>query len=1025
MVRWEQHAGVYCAIVDGSLAEVGDKFSDEELKPFLPLLASHLSHPSPSASKHFLSKICSLIVKSGLMPYLTMDYQCLENMLRLANSNGTDGFNNYGPTQKLTTVCHALQEDESSNSEEWLLASLCEENIEELGWMLSFVFLNIPNIISIEDLVTKLLSIKDGSELLTQVVANVSELFLPMVSYLLEIAPSDQTVSAARQTTITNLVALNPPLSHSILDRMAELRKECMFATRVVCEQLDDEAVCYFLRTYLLDKKGQVSALIGKSATKHTVSVVLRRLLKMVSVAVEKQSTEPMTDVLLSIIYLCQRCSMKLPPSDLTLITSFICRRDVAYDGHLSTALAALIATPTLTFSGSVPVALSYQVERHISEWLEWIRKKTENDYCSAFAKDLLNVGLGIVGGQSDVICGYFAEILKLPKVSINQRQMEQWKTLFVDSCLSEADLTARCANLPITPSLSSSSECANLPITPSLSSSSGNRLTIHVMAELMSANAFTKYSVDISAWMQAQIIELSLPMHPQIIELTLCFALEAAQKKVIGLSQQFVESVFSGDLLDDSKLATRVLVLLYLLYYKRKVDAIKEQGIYQNDVYMRLPIRYLLSVVEIRYDDFAKARCHLIRLVTELFPHMLPTVESITIAKSRRVGVRVKYDELGESLCSPNSTVAMAAVQCLDSASLTDQIRLIPNLARAFLFSLESVPQPYIKIIVGVWNRLENVVPRMLFEHCTLSWSSVTPTQCYQHPCLLFRCDRFPKIFIINHIVEVRSCNMCYRRIFLSPLHFGCFLKMVSFYDQACRSQLMLQMQNASSLNDEERMSRDVLAHAFDHSQTSILVQVLIEVSDARRMKDAPNDSSAIARRCAIRKLACEFIHQMFIQDKNLMKLVLFQTWPIDMIRPLVENIPSMFVATDFIQEMLALPDLKRRIFAVCLMAEYRLPESAASLNLVIDVLNTLLKYSQMPGNHALFTAITPSLGHIIPVYPSLAPLVSTLLLRIASTTRSQLAMNCLDAYPRSSQERKLTNTIERVLTSRVFVAD
>ncbi|VDM55905.1 unnamed protein product [Angiostrongylus costaricensis] len=146
-------------------------------------------------------------------------------------------------------------------------------------------------------------------------------------------------------------------------------------------------------------------------------------------------------------------------------------------------------------------------------------------------------------------------------------------------------------------------------------------------------------------------------------------------------------------------------------------------------------------------------------------------------------------------------------------------------------------------------------------------------------------------------------------------------------------------------------------------------------------------------------------------------------------MIRPLVENVPSMFVATDFIQEMLALPDMKRRIFAVCLMAEvgrkYRLPESAVSLNLVIDVLNTLLKYTQMPGNHALFTAITPSLGHIIPVYPSLAPLVSTLLLRISSIARSQLAMNCLDARPRGSQERKLANNIERILSSRVFITE
>ncbi|PIO60356.1 hypothetical protein TELCIR_18149 [Teladorsagia circumcincta] len=146
-------------------------------------------------------------------------------------------------------------------------------------------------------------------------------------------------------------------------------------------------------------------------------------------------------------------------------------------------------------------------------------------------------------------------------------------------------------------------------------------------------------------------------------------------------------------------------------------------------------------------------------------------------------------------------------------------------------------------------------------------------------------------------------------------------------------------------------------------------------------------------------------------------------------MIRPLVENIPSMFVATEYIQEMLALPNMKRRIFAVCLMAEvgrkYRLPESAASLNMVIDTLNSLLKFTQMPGNHALFTAITPSLGHIVPVFPQLAPLVSALMLRISSVTRAQLAMNCLDARPQGSRERRLANAVERVLSSRVFITD
>ncbi|VDN34798.1 unnamed protein product [Cylicostephanus goldi] len=169
-IKWEDHARVYCSIVDGSLMEVGDAFTDEELIPFLPLLTTCLTHPSMSTSNAFLSKICSLATENGLMAYLTLDYRCVENdIVFLSKAQGSDGFASLGPAQKITMLCRALQKDSSTNQEEWLLACLCEENVEELGWLLSLILLNMPNIISIEDLVSKLLLFKDGPDILTQV----------------------------------------------------------------------------------------------------------------------------------------------------------------------------------------------------------------------------------------------------------------------------------------------------------------------------------------------------------------------------------------------------------------------------------------------------------------------------------------------------------------------------------------------------------------------------------------------------------------------------------------------------------------------------------------------------------------------------------------------------------------------------------------------------------------------------------------------------------------------------------------
>ncbi|CAJ0592748.1 unnamed protein product [Cylicocyclus nassatus] len=98
----------------------------------------------------------------------------------------------------------------------------------------------------------------------------------------------------------------------------------------------------------------------------------------------------------------------------------------------------------------------------------------------------------------------------------------------------------------------------------------------------------------------------------------------------------------------------------------------------YSNSIYTRLPIRHLLSVMETRYDSFSKISCHLIRLTTDLFPHMLSTVTSLKIAKSRFMGVPIteSVQEFENDLCSKGIAVCMKAAQKLHNAPLTDQLK-------------------------------------------------------------------------------------------------------------------------------------------------------------------------------------------------------------------------------------------------------------------------------------------------------------------------------------------------------------
>uniref|UniRef100_A0A1I7X3Z5 Non-specific serine/threonine protein kinase n=1 Tax=Heterorhabditis bacteriophora TaxID=37862 RepID=A0A1I7X3Z5_HETBA len=525
-----------------------------------------------------------------------------------------------------------------------------------------------------------------------------------------------------------------------------------------------------------------------------------------------------------------------------------------------------------------------------------------------------------------------------------------------------------------------------------------------------MLTGAFTKHNVDIREWIEKQLMESVLPLHPQLADLVQKYAVDSARSEKEGLSRTFVEV--------------------------RK----NPMKIYPSEIFTRLPIRYLLSVVEIRCNDFQTARSYLVRLSTELFPYMMPTMDSLNIARSRTLGIAIKdtVGEMNDLLMSADPSVAMKAIQKLSTAPLSDQVRLLSCVGVAFLSSLNpSTLRPFIESVTSVWSKLESVVPRMLYENSAMLWldssskCDITVSDIYDYPSLLFRCDK---------------------RIFSSVAHFECFVRLVSFFEKASRTQLIRQIHcstGQSSLAEAERMDREVLAHAFDHTQGSLIVQMLVEISDEKRMMDDPHDPCMLSTRLAIRKVACEFIHQLFIQDKNLMKLVLFQvtliftskgnfclliiyfylnmkdklTLPTHMVRPLVDNVPSMFVAMDYMQEMLSLPDLNRRIFGVILMVEvarkYRITASCVTIELVLDVLHTLMKYTEVSSSLRLFLSVVPTLTQLVTIFPQLSSDVTSMLQRVSTMAKARLALSTIVCRSKSCPERRLIDMIQQCLNA------
>ena len=62
-----------------------------------------------------------------------------------------------------------------------------------------------------------------------------------------------------------------------------------------------------------------------------------------------------------------------------------------------------------------------------------------------------------------------------------------------------------------------------------------------------------------------------------------------------------------------------------------------------------------------------------------------------------------------------------------------------------------------------------------------------------------------------------------------------------------------------------------------------------------------------------------CSYIHQVFISDPNLAKLVHFQGYSKELLSMMVSGVPSMHICLDFVMELLSQPQIEKQVLCVC----------------------------------------------------------------------------------------------------------
>ncbi|GMT08896.1 hypothetical protein PFISCL1PPCAC_193, partial [Pristionchus fissidentatus] len=1011
MTTLEPLADVFAALQEGSFLERLSEFSDDQLRPFLPSLyiSTFMTADDPSRRNELvLSRIIAFEDANRLQILGSVPFTQMEQTLHAAslyNPLINDSlFRNGQEQDKVYQVAMRLidrENEEDLNGE--VIPFISEDLTDEAALIFSFVVLLCPTLCTARKLAFLAVAYNNAPIVIAKTIANNPEMLYPVLQELCDVKLAktvDESPRGRQRALIFSLLlSLCPAVSESIIGSLLDAKSDCPLALRLAVELLDDDSLIALIPPEIINRSRPLAQLLHRSSARMLIHALYKRLAGM-ALAFLTEGT-PIADSETFIIVVCtlySSSSYKPAPEDAELLVSYLIASSshFAHDCHLIVAVAVVMAIPNVNMNNAF-------TER-IVKWLASLRElcATSGTARYTLSHTLLFICTCLTTRKTDQLVPFLANIIKM-KASVPPRQLPVLQSLVVDAGFTEKELALACTRLPVTARLSADSADVSIPA--------------YCVNELLQANVFQRNGVDITGWMERQLAECCTPLHSLVPGLLDRMAILSVADSVRTLSNKFIEDSFAGPLTCRDSFTRRILCAFFLLSYRlhydtaRATDRVTQRVLlYPDAMYTAIPLRYLLGVVEYLDSSYSSIRGWLTRLAAEIFPYMQPSTESVEIVRcslsERERERRLDESELERQLRGSNP---LMAVKRLEAAGLSEQFRLLPLIARCTLLSLQSGSTlEYVNATTRLWMKMESVVPRSLIEISAREWlgaggcKEIVPVEMlYEMPPLLFRVDR---------------------KMFSSSAHLECFLRALSFFVQAGRTLMGKALTACPEREDFSKVDRDVVSSTNDHAQSATIVHLLIEIIDPLRFKERQADLCSV-RLDELTRLACEEIHQLFIADRQLLKLVLWQMLPLHLLPTLVNSIPSLHIALEYVSEMLASPDLQRRLFAVALTAQishkYRIVQSAKTMELVIDVLNTMLRVCPTAVHLRLLQGVLQWLQQTVEVFPQLAGDIGQILLASSAIAKCRLALNPVVISTSTPSEIRLIQSIDESIVA------
>ncbi|XP_064461086.1 integrator complex subunit 2-like [Ornithodoros turicata] len=930
--------------------------------------------------------------------------------------------------------------------------------LDEVSDVMCIAHAELPGILHIQDIAETLIHLKNGPFLLCRLIANAPDSFSEVCLSLIsngEKQDEDTSWGCIRMQALHLLCQMNPHQALVIRAKAVEMCRMPGLSVLLTLSHCNGDAsdiggpssgdLVAFVSGILLGSDDKVRTWFaqyvrncqkkGESGKDTTLQALrdelLQRLQRLLNFSSKEQdladSRVVQANSLLRLFCALRGIAgLKFTEEEIVVLVRLLTSHpppSPAGIRFVSLGLCMLLACPSLVLDH----------EKQVIQWIQWLMEEESyfgrtSGVHASFGEMLLLIAIHFHGNQVAPITELVCSTLGM-KIPIRQNSLSKMKNIFTQELFTDQVVTAH---------------AVKVAVTPNLSSNTIGFLPVHCIYQLLKSRAFTKYKVRIKDWVYKQICASIPPLHPILPALVEVYVNSVIVPSSKGshdttnepltedeISVVFGNSLQNGDtstkqastssglptLGDDcsNQMAPQLLLLYYLLLYEdtrlNNMKAIVASGRkvkrYSGDFLAQLPMRYLVVTAQ-RDERFAGLFPPLLRLLATHYPQLCMVDDwlrgesgaSVTSLPRQRFGPR-----LGPRV--PSNVQSLAQAFCslhmcpIDMMSQLDRLNTLPlhqlwPYARPLVTNLplllqEGTPRQVIERAKQVWWRLNEVFPRRLW---VMTANALRPPK---HAQLRPLC-------LDDLVMDPLHVLRCDTRVFRCAPLLELVLHMLHAFLAASRTHLnhhLLEHPVVTDKGDAADKDREELRVALVAVQESAAVQILLEcclATDTEKMKD----SGFLTDLREIQTLICTHLHQVFIGDPNLVRLVHFQGYPSELLPVSVSLIPSMHICLDFIPELLSQPQLEKQVFAIELASylclQYSIAKSLSIARLCVNVTHTLL--GVLPGYQRplLFLPSLPALVRMCKAFPPLSEDVSILLLQLGRVCLSQ---ECTAAPP------------------------